>query len=203
MLASSKNGKIPTNPKLYGAVWTIMHLMAKHANTDEKKKEFMNFLYLLSVEFPCGNCRNHIQAYLHEHPFEPFMNMINEKGEDIGMFKWSWMFHNTVNARIHKPIMEWETAYHMYDTGHEICTNCSASTSRNNSLNNSLNNSAESPNLIRKDNTYQDSFEEDKKVTLLAPPHPNKNSIKPPKGSPRYVDKKTIVQGYFLKKHNP
>lgn len=203
MLAASKNGKIPTNPKLYGAVWTIIHIMARRAVTEEQKKEFMNFMYMLSVEFPCGNCRTHIQAYLHEHSFDPFMNMLNEKGEDIGLFKWSWIFHNTVNARLHKPIMDWETAWHMYDTGHEICTNCS--TSRNNStnnshesLNNSANNSTESPGLPRKNDSYEDSFENDKKVTLLSPP---KSSVNKPKGSPRYVDKQKIIQGYFLKKH--
>ena len=117
----------PSDPSKLGAIWFTIHTMAKHADTLERKNQFIDFMYTLSVEFPCGKCRNHIQEYLRNNPFEPFMNMKNEMGEDIGMFKWSWLFHNTVNTRLHKPYVDWNTAWEMFDTGREVCTNCSSS----------------------------------------------------------------------------
>lgn len=164
--------KIPTDPKLYGPVWVIIHIKAKHATTDQRKSEFIDFMYLLSVEFPCGKCRDHIQEYLSTHPFDAYMNLRNEKDEDIGMFKWAWMFHNTVNLRLHKPFIDWETALEMYDSGREVCTNCNAANSAANSVDNSPANSL--------DNSPNASYEEK------------------PKG--QKIDKKKIIQGYFLKK---
>ena len=117
--------KIPSNPAVIGVgIWILLHIKSKHATTLQTKNEFIDLMYLLSVEFPCGKCRGHIQEYLRDHPFEPFMNMLNEKGEDVGMFKWTWMFHNTVNNRIHKPHMEWVTAWGMYNSDIEPCTDC-------------------------------------------------------------------------------
>lgn len=172
--------KYPTNPALLGlGVWYIVHTLAKHATTPEKKNEFIDFMYLLSVEFPCGKCRTHIQEYIREHSFEPYMNIVNDKGEDIGLFKWSWMFHNAVNVRLHKPFLDFDTAYSMFDTGREVCTNCSNSMSQNNS----------------KEVSYEDSFE-DKKEKVKS----NKLDVPKPK-TKTYVDKRDIIKGYFLKKH--
>ena len=155
--------KYPSNPKTLGALWFSIHILARHADTPERKSQFIDYMYLLSVEFPCGKCRSHIQEYLKNHPFDPFMNMVNEKGEDVGMFKWSWMFHNTVNLRLHKPFVDWDTAWEMFDTGREVCTNCSGS------LPNSRNNS------------YEEVISKKK---------------------PNMVDKKKIVQGYFLRNNH-
>lgn len=177
MQTEKKKIKFPSNPRQIGpGIWYSIHILAKNAITEAKKNEFIDYMYLLSVEFPCGNCRNHIQVYLNEHPFDPFMNLVNEKGEDVGMFKWTWMFHNAVNARLHKPILDWDTAWEMFETGKEVCTNCS--------VNNSVNNSFDS---------HEDSLEG--KITYLSP-----NDRPEPKSPRRYVDKKTIIQGYFLKK---
>ena len=96
------------------------------------------------------------------NPFEPFENIKNANGKEIGMFKWAWMFHNTVNLRLHKPFVDWTTAWEMFDTGREVCTNCSGSL----------------PNS--RDNSY-DEVEKKK---------------------PNMVDKKKIVQGYFMKKNH-
>ena len=117
--------KLITDPSKIGpGYWQIIHFKARNSDTLKLKQDFIDFMYLLSVEFPCGNCRNHIQKYLKENPFEPFMNLKNEHGEDIGMFKWSWLFHNAVNIRIHKPYVDWDTAWEMYNTNKEICTDC-------------------------------------------------------------------------------
>jgi hypothetical protein len=137
-----KKAKLITNPERIGSgIWFVIHLKAKHATTEQTKNEFIDFMYLLSVEFPCNRCRTHIQSYLREHPFEPYMNLKNNEGEDIGLFKWSWLFHNAVNNRLAKPFVDWETAWGMYDTGREVCTNCTGSNS--NSQRNSFDDSSE------------------------------------------------------------
>ncbi len=115
--------KFPSDPAKVNT-WWVIHLKAKRATNPQSKNEFINFIHLLSEEFPCGNCRNHIQEYLRENSFEPFMDIKNDSGEDIGMFKWAWLFHNAVNMRIHKPYVDWETAWEMFDTGGDVCTNC-------------------------------------------------------------------------------
>jgi hypothetical protein len=176
--------KLISNPAVIGiGYWQNIHFLAKHAVTDLKKNEFIDYMYMLSVEFPCGKCRTHIQQYIQENSFEPFMNIIDSEKGDIGMFKWAWMFHNAVNLRLHKPFVDFQTAWDMFDTGREVCTNCSNSMSQNNSTNAS----------------YEDSFEEKKneKNSHLQVPKIVQNVNPKPR---TYVDKKLIVQSYFLKK---
>lgn len=105
-------------------MWLSIHFKAKHATTEEGKKEFIDYMYMLSEEFPCGKCRTHIQEYLREHPFEPYMNMRDEKGNDLGMFKYAWQFHNTVNLRLHKPFVNWQTAISMFNNDGKPCDAC-------------------------------------------------------------------------------
>ncbi len=117
--------KLTSDPASIGpGMWLSIHFKAKHATTEETKKEFIDYMYLLSIEFPCGKCRAHIQEYLETHPFTDFLNMTNEKGQHIGMFRYSWLFHNTVNLRLHKPFVNWQTAVAMFNTDGQPCESC-------------------------------------------------------------------------------
>jgi len=115
-----------SNPTIVGpGVWFSIHLKARDAVTPDKKKQFIEYIQQLSEEFPCLKCRTHIQEYLSTNPFDDFYTIVNEDGIDIGLFKWSWIFHNTVNTRLGKPYMEWETAWSSYnntDDGDMICS---------------------------------------------------------------------------------
>jgi hypothetical protein len=184
--------KFPSNPDRIGVgIWYTLTLMAKHAVTDVKKNEFIDYVYLLSVEFPCGKCRIHFQEYLREHNFENYMNLKDDAGNDIGMFKWVWMFHNAVNMRLHKPFVDFQTAWEMFDTGREVCTNCSNSMSQNNSVNASYEDSFEEKSKKEKQER-QERFEREERY--------EKQTLQIPK-TKTYVDKKLIVQSYFLKKN--
>ena len=111
------------DPKVVGpGVWYVIHLKGKEAINDKKIDEFIDFMEMLSFKFGCINCRKHIQAYIKDHPFSDLINMKNDEGEKIGMFKWSWLFHNAVNTRINKPYVEWDTAWEMYDDSIEVCS---------------------------------------------------------------------------------
>ena len=113
-----------TDPTAVGpGVWWLVHTKAKDAIDDRTIKEFMEFMLFLRENFSCKNCRKHIKAYIETHAFKDLLGLRNENGERIGMFKWAWMFHNAVNARIHKPYVEWETAVDMfYNDDIEVCS---------------------------------------------------------------------------------
>lgn len=115
-----------TDPKYIGpGVWYNTHLTAYEATDDRKIDEFMDHMYLLADKFACKKCRKHIRQYIETHPLEDLRNLRNDDGRRIGMFKWAWLFHNAVNTRIHKPLVDWETAWAMYDEEIEVCSkNC-------------------------------------------------------------------------------
>ena len=119
--------KILSDPAKLGGMWIFLHLKAKNAINKEGKDAFIDDMYLLYNEFPCAKCRAHIQEYMNLHPFEPFYDLTNDAGKHIGMFKWSWMFHNAVNTRLHKPYLDWATACEMYNLDEDTivpCTTC-------------------------------------------------------------------------------
>ena len=122
---SPKKTKILSDPRIIGpGIWVEMHLKTRYADTEQKKHESVNHIWFLAETFPCENCRRHINEYVNTHPFDHLWNLKNDKGEEIGMFKWSWMFHNAVNARLGKPFMDWNTAWEMYDIKVKPCTDC-------------------------------------------------------------------------------
>jgi hypothetical protein len=105
-----------TDPTVLGqGTWFCMHRMAKNAITKITKDGFIAFLDDLRYTFPCKKCRRHINQYLTDHPIKDYYNIVDEHGNDIGMFKYSWMFHNAVNTRLGKPYVDWETAWKMYE----------------------------------------------------------------------------------------
>lgn len=107
--------KYSTNPNVLGpGVWYDIHLESKNAKIEEQKKAFVHKMYLLAQSFPCLTCRKHIDEYLQNNPFEPFWNEITNTGEQIGMFKWSWYFHNSVNQRLNKPLVSWDNALYIF-----------------------------------------------------------------------------------------
>ena len=119
----SESNKLITNPKIIGpGAWFTIHLMAKNATTKELKDAFIVFMELLREYFPCKKCRKHINEYLNKNPIRDFYNIKDNKGNDIGMFKYTWLFHNTVNTRLDKQYIDWDTAWAMYDdTDISVC----------------------------------------------------------------------------------
>lgn len=118
------NSTFPSDPVIIGpGMWFDIHLEAKHAITDDQKHNFIRKMNLLKINFPCEKCRKHLAKYIDDHPITDFMNVVNETGLPIGMFKWSWMLHNAVNTRLGKPYVTWDTACGMFnDPGTMVCT---------------------------------------------------------------------------------
>jgi hypothetical protein len=137
---TSKIEKI-TDPAYVGpGTWWYTHMKGKEAITDKKIDEFISHMYLLAEKFPCPKCRGHIREYIDTHPFNDLKNLKNRDGQKIGMFKWSWMFHNSVNSRLGKPHVDWETAWKMYDEESEVCGQGCSEVDRDINDNNNINN---------------------------------------------------------------
>lgn len=120
-----------SDPKKCGpGIWYTTHVYARDAITEEKKHIFLNHINMLRKDFPCEKCRGHINEYVEANPIEHYWNVTDNNGNPIGLFQWSWIFHNAVNERINKerpddphPYVDWNTAYNMYyNTDIMICT---------------------------------------------------------------------------------
>jgi len=103
-----------SNPATFGpGIWYCIHISARDATTEEKKKKFKDFIEAVIASLPCSNCQQHASTYYQTNPLSDFWN-VKENGKDIGIFKWAWNFHNTVNNRLKKPYMSWEVAKMLY-----------------------------------------------------------------------------------------
>lgn len=105
----------PSDPTIIGpGIWFVIHRTARDAVNGETINEFISLMNRLRYSFPCQKCRRHIDEYMSTHPFEPFFNLTDREGIKIGMFKWSWLFHNAVNTRLGKPYVDFETALRLF-----------------------------------------------------------------------------------------
>jgi hypothetical protein len=203
-----------TDPRYIGpGVWYNIHLKAYEAVDEGKIEEFMDQMYLLAHKFPCKKCRTHINAYIESHSFDDLRQLKNKDGRKIGMFKWAWLFHNAVNTRLHKSIIDWETAWNMYDVEIEVCSkNCEGEDHSNdkqstidtfvgstvNTSTNPLSNPSTNPSINPTGNqSINQQFNQQNKIQ-------NKATSK----SSDYIEdlpsdpnerKSKLVQGYFMK----
>lgn len=104
-----------TDPKKFGpGIWFLIHHNAALAITQRKKEDFEEFMRDICANLPCLNCRSHCGDYLSSHGMGPYWNKKDENGRDIGLFVWSYEFHNAVNKRLGKPLYSYDTAYGRY-----------------------------------------------------------------------------------------
>jgi hypothetical protein len=128
-----KDFKDHTDPKYIGpGTWNIMHRYAFKSRTSVEQKTFINFMKELCSGFPCEVCRGHCKEYIMNNPMESYVDKtINVDGENIvlGLFIWTWKFHNAVNARLKKSVMSWDTAYNLYSDNDSLVCSSSCSES--------------------------------------------------------------------------
>jgi len=121
---SDENLKKLTNPQSFGpGAWLTIHIMAYHAISESEKKAFEKNMKHICDGLKCHTCQDHCKEYLKNNPIRDYWNVKNREGKQIGMFKWSWTFHNAVNTRLGKPVLDFNTAYHLYsDAPDMVCT---------------------------------------------------------------------------------
>lgn len=119
--ASSYGNTFPSKPEVAGpGLWLAIHLMASNIKNDLDKTAFIKFMKILASNLPCPACRQHMTQYLIDNPLEIHFDV------DDGFFIYSINFHNYVNRRLGKPLMEYEEAVAIYrKEPDQVCTiNC-------------------------------------------------------------------------------
>jgi hypothetical protein len=107
--------KLPSDPKIIGpGTWFTIHTMAMACGDIEACTYFIQFVKVIIDSFPCNQCRLHALKFLQENPPEEYIDEFNDLGEQIGMFKWTWVFHNNANKLTGKPLLSYSEAWRLY-----------------------------------------------------------------------------------------
>lgn len=106
--------------------WDLIHKLAFYCNDESTSRAYIILVTEMIAELPNSacRCRDHGQQYLKEHPMESMIGWTDRAGHPIGMFVWSWRFHNSVNIRLGREPLDWDSALkeHQPETCDEICT---------------------------------------------------------------------------------
>ena len=126
--------KITTNPRISGpGIWFTFHLLGAKADTPEKIDRYIDYVNTIIRHHPCPVCRDHALKYLKGRPIENYRGMKDQRGgKMIGMFTWSWEYHNHVNEKLNKPTIEWPDAYQLYAES-MVCQSSQTETPQTNS----------------------------------------------------------------------
>jgi len=103
--------------------WLNDHITAAYIDSDAAEDEFIRSYKLRISLFPCKKCRRHATRYMKDHKIEAYKRIKDAHGRYIGMFTYTWEFHNAVNKRLGKPIISFNDAYAMYRDA-APCTAC-------------------------------------------------------------------------------
>lgn len=82
------------------SIWTMIHFFA--ANLKKDKISFFNeFIKSLMYLIPCEECRKHMRENIKKIPL-----VISTKSDNKTIFEWSCNFHNLVNSKLNKPVIQ-------------------------------------------------------------------------------------------------
>jgi len=109
-----------SDSKVFGpGMWYTIHITALKIGQDN----FLSWIYIIISSIPCLRCRKHATEYISENPPDKYKDVYDKSSGDlIGMFKWSWKFHNDVNTRLSKPLLDYNTVYKMYNDESVLCS---------------------------------------------------------------------------------
>lgn len=111
--------------KIGPGMWADMHVEGVYATTDALKEAFVINTNAKCDNFKCKKCQPHFRKFIDTHPFKQYWNIKDEKGRDIGFFKWTWECHNAVNKWLNKYQPTLEEAYDFWsNTEAGACFNC-------------------------------------------------------------------------------
>lgn len=88
----------------YRELWHQIHYKAAESNYQEERQEYCVWIRNIIKSLDCPVCKVHAIEYLRNNPPELCQNL----------FIWTWNFHNDVNQRLDKPIVDYMTAVKIY-----------------------------------------------------------------------------------------
>lgn len=125
---NNDKSKVLSNPKYVGpGTWHVIHALAYAAKTKNEQQQFVKTMHTICETFPCENCKEHCKEYIKNNPMNKLIDVEFDTGEKLGLFMWTWKFHNAVNQRIGKNTMSWSDAYSLYSGVNKksSCDECS------------------------------------------------------------------------------
>lgn len=85
--------------------WDDIHQMGLAARTERDCQSFASCLRIICYTHYCGNCRQHATAYMEKYPPESYF---------ANCFYYTVAFHNNVNARLGKRVIDYQLATAWY-----------------------------------------------------------------------------------------
>ncbi|KAG0252444.1 hypothetical protein BG011_006954 [Mortierella polycephala] len=105
-------GNATAKAELGRATWKLLHTMASRypvIPTQDERAAMKQWIFLLSRLYPCGECAEHFQQMLKEHP--------PQTSSRAALSDWSCSVHNIVNARLGKKEFDCRTLSDVYKCG--------------------------------------------------------------------------------------
>ncbi len=116
--------RFPSDPEKFSGIWFTIHVMSKRCRTEKDENEFISFMTMISETLPCEECRKHCKKFMLSHKLENYKGFVDYMNNRVGMFKWSWMLHNSINIRLGKSLVDMKVAYNFYDSEISSCKKC-------------------------------------------------------------------------------
>lgn len=119
------------NPVVIGpGYWDVIHRLSFNAYDTTSQKNFIKVLYEICSFFPCPICKTHFKKYLDENDVYFYVDktfFVGDRKKTNSLFIYTWKFHNSVNARLNKPLLDFESAYFLYENNKNCSNSCKLS----------------------------------------------------------------------------
>mgnify|MGYP000850195264 CR=1 FL=1 len=116
-----------TDPTYSGpGTWGCIHTKAAQVKDYNDLVNVIKFIEFTIENLKCAKCKAHAQEYLKNHPIRASLDC-KHQGHSGGLqrclFNWTCDFHNAVNIRLSKPIIQSDVAWNFYsEPEFEVCT---------------------------------------------------------------------------------
>lgn len=111
-----------SDPRIFGpGLWFAIHTLSFDLNEKSDELKFSAMLSKLINNLKCPKCKKHAIAYLKRKPITKRQNA-KHLGEDVSVFRWTWIFHNYVNSILGKPLVSFIDAFDMFRNNTNVCS---------------------------------------------------------------------------------
>jgi len=106
-------------PKRGPGIWYVIHSLSIEIENEYELEIFKQTLMNIFDTLPCPECKKHANEYYKKNPIDRSLLDLHIEGNykydfSIGVFRWTWMFHNFVNQQLEKDLLEFDTALSLY-----------------------------------------------------------------------------------------
>ncbi|KAL7754229.1 hypothetical protein RI367_000210 [Sorochytrium milnesiophthora] len=109
-----KMGNETQRAELGRSTWHLVHTMCNRypkAPTKSEQQVMHTFIYTLSQVYPCGECAEHFQEMLRQHPLQPHLTSRD------ALAQFMCKLHNKVNLRLEHPVFDCNLVGDRYKCG--------------------------------------------------------------------------------------